>query len=107
MGWFWSKKKSITEQERKQLDRRCKRTQLAYENCAKANLDNPGYCTNLENSVISCYGETLCKAAADEHRRCYTSLINVGHFNGQHNCTKYVQAIKKGLDAYGIDPLKR
>ena len=88
------------------LGRKCKPYINGLSGCRAANSsDHAAACKNLELKVVTCYAEVMCPEAADEHRRCYTSLYKTGVYKGAGHCLPYEEAMKQCLKRKKLFPV--
>lgn len=97
---------TVTPQELERLQKKSKAIAAALERCKLANADSPGACNNLDTSLVTSYAEELCRPEAEEHRRCYFSIVNNGRYNGEMNCQASVMAMQSCLRKQGVYPFK-
>lgn len=108
VGWFsWFggsivKPEAVPEATLQRLERKCRPVKLAHNRCKKANLETETACRNLETSLISCYADELCKPEAEEHRKCYMSVVNTGRYKGEMHCRPYIVAMNNSLKDKGV-----
>jgi hypothetical protein len=97
-------KPQVSPEEYDRIQRKCKPLLVAYQRCQKANPGDPKACSNLDTSLVTCYAKQLVTDAAQEHERCFMSLMNTGGYKGKHNCDAYVEAMRKGLKQHKLYP---
>lgn len=110
MGWWWfraSHSVTLSAEEQERLARKCRTLKTALEGCLKANPGESTACQNLETSLVSCYAAEYCKDEYEEHRRCFTSVVNTGQYEGSNNCQASIAAMQKGLRKYGLYPVHK
>ncbi len=105
-GWGKGSAPSVSPQELERIQKKSKSVAAALERCRKANIDNPSACNNLDTSLVMSYAEELCKPEAEEHKRCYFSVINTGRYNGSLDCQESVLAMQQCLRKQKLYPFK-
>jgi hypothetical protein len=104
-GFFWPGS-AVPQEELQRLQKKSKAISTALERCRRANVDNPGACNNLDTSLVTSYAEELCRPDFEEHKRCYSALLNTGGYNGLRDCDASVAAMQQCLRKRGVYPIK-
>ncbi|KAG2493045.1 hypothetical protein HYH03_008708 [Edaphochlamys debaryana] len=107
MGWWpWSSGATQAPASAPaSVERKCKSRRSALAGCRRANpSDSAIACKNLESALAVCLAEEVCKADADEHRRCYTSCFKTGSYKGVAHCMSQEEAMLKCLRKQKLHP---
>ena len=91
----------LTEEQKRQIHRRCRSVLNAYNVCRRANADDAAPCLYLETSAISCVAEICCRPTLQNYERCVRdSTDNVS----LDKCSSHLNKMKRCLERYGQYP---
>ncbi|KAL4530174.1 hypothetical protein Ndes2526B_g04927 [Nannochloris sp. 'desiccata'] len=103
---MWPFTKTLSEEQKQRLFRRCSLALQTLHNCRQANGSNTSACANLGTQVVYCHSEVLSPKLAYEYQKCFRAVINSKGKLPVSACDTHIEAMKKSLRKYKVYPFK-